>query len=323
MLSVEDYLTALALPKLIETSDSISQHVSTNLVEMKESPTKVKNRDDDFRISRSDSTILTAIIPPTDELLRFKATKNNGAISTSSPMAHLGMTTHSKIIQKRGNAIVLRPKSKATLSEGNLSQLGSLKSSVKEELMHPLFAPLSPIVSHPNSPTRSSPSPTNMYDPLRSTSMESDMSQNSTRFNSFVERQLDQQGQYGIPTIVLSRRDALRAAQDEILSKSEDRIRLARCGLDHGREHKHMRKMREHINDWVDYAHVKYVNTPPVNNHPVHLNENGEPEPLSARSNISKKSTGRNQNPNFDSSHTYAPPRNLIVLDSTKKVSSR
>merc|ERR1711916_163706 len=243
------------------------------------------------------------------------------------------MSAHSKIVKKRGNAILLRPKNQTRLTEGNINQMGHAKSGIKEELMHPLFKPLSPIASNPtsakNSPSRNvsppelSASPINFFDPLRSSSMESELSQNSTRFNSFVDRHLEDQNQLEVPTIVLSRRDALRAAQDEILSKSEDRIRLARCGLDHGREHKYMRKMREHVTDWVDYAHVKYVSTPPVGNHPVRLNENGEPEPLSARSNTSKNSIGRNQNPNFDSSHTYAPPRNIIVLDSTKKVPSR
>ena len=322
MLSIEDYLTALSLPKLIGTLDSISNNVSTNLVQMRESP-KNKNRDDDFRISRSDSTILTAVLPPTDELLRFKNTKNNGAISASSPMFHMGMSSKSKVVQKRGNAIVLRPKNSSVLTEDNLSRTVAAKPNYKEQLMHPLFRPLSPIESNyagndiaKSSPTRSSPSPTNIYDPLRSSSLESEMSQNSVRFDAFVDRQMDEQGRNGIPTIVLSRRDALRAAQDEILSKSEDRIRLARCGLDHGRNHRHMKLMREHTHDWVDYAQVKYESTPPVN--PMHLGIDGESGALSARSgksNGSRKGSARG-NPLFDSSHSYAPSRNITTPDS-------
>merc|ERR1712065_61089 len=141
--------------------------------------------------------------------------------------------------------------------------------------------------------------------------------QQSIRFNSFVDRQIAQQIDQGEPMLVMSRRDALRAVQDETLTKSEERGRLARCGMDMGHHAaKHMQHLRENAHDWVDYAHQRYVQTPPFvpgYDHDAIL-EASVHSSLSARSGSSNKSNGRsslNGNKRFDSGHGYAPSRTL------------
>lgn len=60
----------------------------------------------------------------------------------------------------------------------------------------------------------------------------------------------------------MSRHDALRALQDEILSHSPERHRLSRGGLDHGKEKRRKARIKAAVHDWVDYSYHQFKEYP-------------------------------------------------------------
>jgi hypothetical protein len=86
----------------------------------------------------------------------------------------------------------------------------------------------------------------------------------SLRFDAAIEKQLGLIAAAGQETIVMSRRDALRAVQDELLERSPEHAWLARCGLAARLQHRHI---VSGVHDWVDYASHHYKQHPEVVQH--------------------------------------------------------
>lgn len=82
----------------------------------------------------------------------------------------------------------------------------------------------------------------------------------SVRFEKAIEQQLNLVTASGQETVVMSRRDAMRALQDELLQKSPDVLRLSRCGFV-SKLHHH--NLAEHAHDWYDVAGLHHYRQHP------------------------------------------------------------
>ena len=114
-------------------------------------------------------------------------------VSANSALPHMGMTMQSKTVKQRGNVmklgdmqLPLTPSNLLrTASRGNLSRGGSPPT----------------LLSSPPGPAVSS------------------VDRSSSRFGKMIEGHLDELAASGADTVIMSRRDALRALQDELLAR--------------------------------------------------------------------------------------------------------
>ena len=239
VIKVDDYVTALSLNShQSRNSLTAGSTMSPSSSAARLSPKSheagtgaIMAPDSSFIISRSKNEILTAVIPDPIELLRCRA-GNDGVVGPSNPLPHFGMSQSSGFVRARGN--------KVKLGGSSSTATGSLLSSS----LH--FA---------TSPVEISGLRKSLRDLA---TLPSECFQNSTRIDKNIEKQLDLFSRAGQETVVMSRRDALRAMQDEFLGKSPERTTLARCGGAKRMQRKQFEKRMTMMHEWYCF-HFLYI----------------------------------------------------------------